>query len=56
MRGTVQPHMSSSEMALDAAALLDQLMGKNRNATPGDDSRETNWWDAEVWRCYVQWG
>lgn len=35
-------------MAADAAALLDQLMGANRNANPGDVPREKNWRDAEV--------
>ena len=35
-------------MAADAAALLDQLMGSHRDAVPGDNIKETQWWDPEV--------
>lgn len=35
-------------MAGEAAALLDELMGKRRNALPGKDVKETEWWDLEV--------
>ena len=37
-----------AKMAGDAAALLDQLMGANRNADPGDLPKEASWRDAEV--------
>ena len=35
-------------MADEAAALLDELMGKRRNAVPGKETKETEWWDQEV--------
>lgn len=37
------------KMAAEAAALLDQLMGRTRNTVPGDeDSKERRWSDSEV--------
>ena len=35
-------------MASEAAALLDELMGSQRNALPGEKVRETRWSDPEV--------
>lgn len=35
-------------MAGEAAALLDELMGRTRNQIPGKDVREMDWSDAEV--------
>lgn len=35
-------------MAGEAAALLDELMGRTRNVIPGKEVRETEWSDAEV--------
>lgn len=35
-------------MAGEAAALLDELMGKRRNVLPGKEVKETEWWDLEV--------
>ena len=35
-------------MASEAAALLDELMGAQRNALPGEKVRETRWSDPEV--------
>lgn len=35
-------------MASEAAALLDELMGQQRNALPGEKVRETRWSDPEV--------
>ncbi len=35
-------------MASEAAKLLDELMGRDRNAVPGEDSRELHWSDREV--------
>lgn len=34
--------------AAAAAALLDELMGRNRNAAPDEKTKEVNWEDAEV--------
>lgn len=31
-----------------AAALLDELMGRNRNIAPNDKAKELNWEDPEV--------
>lgn len=31
-----------------AAALLDELMGRNRNIAPNEKGRELNWEDTEV--------
>lgn len=33
---------------LAAAALLDELMGRNRNIAPNDKAKELNWEDPEV--------
>lgn len=33
---------------LAAAALLDELMGRNRNIAPNEKGRELNWEDAKV--------
>lgn len=33
---------------LAAAALLDELMGRNRNIAPNDKGKELNWEDPEV--------
>lgn len=40
-------------MAGEAAALLDELMGKSRNVIPGKEVHEVEWWDSEVhiWAC-----
>ena len=35
-------------MASEAAALLDQLMGRNRNVTGDDAVKEEHWSDPEV--------
>lgn len=35
-------------MAGEAAALLDELMGKSRNVIPGKEVHEVEWWDSEV--------
>ena len=35
-------------MAGDAAALLDELMGRSRNVIPGKEVHEVEWCDAEV--------
>lgn len=40
-------------MAAEAAALLDQLMGATRNANPGDDLKQPEWWDSEVWQLLL---
>ena len=31
-----------------AAALLDELMGRNRNRLPNQDAKDLNWEDSEV--------
>lgn len=36
------------KMAAAAAALLDELMGRNRNAAPNEKAVELNWEDPEV--------
>lgn len=36
-------------MAGEAAALLDELMGRTRNVIPGKDVHEIEWSDAEVY-------
>ena len=33
---------------LAAAALLDELMGRNRNVAPSDKTKELNWEDPEA--------
>jgi len=38
---------------LAAAALLDELMGRNRNIAPNDKAKELNWEDPEVKCLYV---
>lgn len=38
---------------LAAAALLDELMGRNRNIAPDDKGKELNWEDPEVIRSLV---
>lgn len=44
---------SQSTMAvLAAAALLDELMGRNRNIAPNEKGRELNWEDPEVSTSY----
>ena len=35
-------------MAVTAAQLLDELMGKDRNRTPGEPSSRIHWSDNEV--------
>ena len=35
-------------MAGEAAALLDELMGRSRNVIPGKEVREMDWSDGEV--------
>lgn len=35
-------------MSSEAAALLDQLMGRNRNAVDGDSVKQEHWSDPEV--------
>jgi len=35
-------------MASSAAALLDELMGRNRNANPNDEGGNIKWDNAEV--------
>eukprot|EP00731_Ephydatia_muelleri_P023567 Em0015g1150a len=40
-------------MASEAAALLDELMGQQRNALPGEKVRETRWSDPEVCRHFL---
>ena len=35
-------------MAGEAAALLDELMGRSRNDIPGKDAREIDWNDPDV--------
>ena len=37
---------------LAAAALLDELMGRNRNIAPNDKGKELNWEDPEVGYSY----
>ncbi|XP_067006663.1 luc7-like protein 3 [Anabrus simplex] len=38
---------------LAAAALLDELMGRNRNVAPNDKPRELNWEDPEYCKLYL---
>lgn len=40
--------------AAAAAALLDELMGRNRNVLPNEKPKELNWEDPEVsfWKCW----
>jgi hypothetical protein len=38
---------------LAAAALLDELMGRNRNIAPDDKGKELNWEDPEVISLFV---
>lgn len=40
-------------MAAAAAALLDELMGRNRNAAPNEKGIELNWEDPEVRKLFV---
>jgi hypothetical protein len=40
-------------MAGEAAALLDELMGRSRNVIPGKEVRETEWSDAEVCKSHL---
>jgi len=35
-------------MASDAARLLDELMGRNRNVHPSEDAKNIEWSDKEV--------
>lgn len=37
--------------AAAAAALLDELMGRNRNILPNEKPKELNWEDPEVRHC-----
>ena len=39
---------TQSKMAANAAALLDELMGRNRNALPSDRTKELSYNDPEV--------
>ena len=39
-------------MASDAAALLDELMGRNRNVAKSENAKEIEWSDEEVIGCY----
>lgn len=39
---------------LAAAALLDELMGRNRNIAPNEKGRELNWEDPEVRKIYSE--
>lgn len=41
---------------LAAAALLDELMGRNRNIAPNDKAKELNWEDPEVICVCVMFG
>ena len=41
---------------LAAAALLDELMGRNRNIAPNDKAKELNWEDPEVICLCVMFG
>lgn len=38
--------------AAAAAALLDELMGRNRNVLPNEKPKELNWEDPEVGFCW----
>ena len=47
--GDIELHVQNKvKMAAEAAALLDQLMGSTRNAAPGDNVKQADWWDSEV--------
>ena len=51
--GSVKCYFSSSrlkkdKMAADAAKLLDELMGRDRNANPSEARREVRWEDHDV--------
>ena len=37
-----------AKMAVSAAQLLDELMGKDRNRAPGEPSSRMHWSDSEV--------
>ena len=39
-------------MAAEAAKLLDELMGRNRNAAPTENRRDIHWDDPEVIMFY----
>lgn len=45
---TPQIHSVKNKMASMAAQLLDELMGRNRNALPTDRTKELSYNDAEV--------
>jgi hypothetical protein len=45
---TPQFHSVKNKMASMAAQLLDELMGRNRNALPTDRTKELSYNDAEV--------
>ncbi|XP_065165898.1 luc7-like protein 3 [Atheta coriaria] len=40
-------------MALAAAALLDELMGRNRNVAPNEKGKKLNWEDSEYCKYYL---
>lgn len=40
-------------MAALAAQLLDELMGRNRNALPQDKTKELGYNDAEVFQLFI---
>lgn len=47
-------HQTFTKMAvLAAAALLDELMGRNRNIAPNEKAKELNWEDPEVIRTIL---
>ena len=41
------------EMAAEAAALLDQLMGGSRNCLPGEESHQQSWKDGNVCKFFL---
>ena len=43
------------KMASEAAALLDQLMGANRDANPDERPKDKNWRDEDVRSLWRQW-
>merc|ERR1712012_953822 len=46
-------HFSIKMAAAAAAALLDELMGRNRNLDPADSNREIKWDDKDVCKYYL---
>ena len=41
------------QMAAEAAALLDQLMGGSRNCLPGEESHQQSWKDGNVCKYFL---